>query len=240
MSYISAQDFEHAFNNIPLSTTQQKILYVLYWSPENATTSRIIAANLDLNYSQVNLAYGKTGRQIIEFLNIPETQISFSSRRNAPRFWSVLSEGHKMPHGFEWALKPEVVTALGKMEWIQQQTDFSISQDLSLNDPLFEGSARTHQVITYERNNQARTRCIEHYGTVCAVCNFDFEKVYGPIGKGYVHVHHLTPVANIAETYQVDPIKDLRPVCPNCHAMLHRSNPPYTIEELQAFMRVRN
>jgi predicted HNH restriction endonuclease len=46
-------------------------------------------------------------------------------------------------------------------------------------------------------------------------------------------VHHLRPLSGIAEEYEIDPVEDLRPVCPNCHAMLHRKTPPYTIDELR-------
>jgi 5-methylcytosine-specific restriction protein A len=67
----------------------------------------------------------------------------------------------------------------------------------------------------------ARRSCIDHYGCVCFICKFDFYSTYGEIGKGYIHVHHKVPLAMIRENYQVDPIKDLVPVCPNCHAMLH-------------------
>lgn len=89
-------------------------------------------------------------------------------------------------------------------------------------------------VNSYERNPIARKKCIEHYGAKCAVpnCSFDFEELYGGIGKGFIHVHHLTQLSDIGQGYEVDPVKDLRPVCPNCHAMLHQKNPPYTINEL--------
>lgn len=88
-------------------------------------------------------------------------------------------------------------------------------------------------VNSYERNPIARQKCIEHWKPICSVCQFDFEEKYGELGKGFIHVHHLVPISNIGDTYQVDPINDLRPVCPNCHAMLHKKNPPLTIEELQ-------
>jgi 5-methylcytosine-specific restriction enzyme A len=55
----------------------------------------------------------------------------------------------------------------------------------------------------------------------------------GDIGKGFIHVHHLTQLSDIGQGYEVDPVKDLRPVCPNCHAMLHKKNPPYTIDEIK-------
>jgi 5-methylcytosine-specific restriction protein A len=57
---------------------------------------------------------------------------------------------------------------------------------------------------------------------------------YGKIGDGYIHVHHLTPLNALkGKPQKIDPIKDLRPVCPNCHEMLHKTDPPYTIERLK-------
>jgi 5-methylcytosine-specific restriction enzyme A len=96
-----------------------------------------------------------------------------------------------------------------------------------------EGAPRPFQGNRYERNIQARRACIRHYGLGCFVCGFNFEQTYGDVGIGFIHVHHLKPLSTIGTQYQLDPIKDLRPVCPNCHAMLHR--PPYTlsIEELR-------
>ncbi|WP_342304404.1 HNH endonuclease [Methanolobus sp. ZRKC5] len=87
---------------------------------------------------------------------------------------------------------------------------------------LPEGSKTTISVNVYERNPKARKACIDHYGTKCHICGFDFEKVYGLIGDGFIEVHHKVPVSEIGESYQVNPIEDLIPVCSNCHSMLHR------------------
>ena len=64
----------------------------------------------------------------------------------------------------------------------------------------------------------------------------DFEETYGELGRGFIHVHHLVPISSIGKTYQIDPINDLAPVCPNCHAMLHRgqNGREQSIEELKA------
>ena len=99
-----------------------------------------------------------------------------------------------------------------------------------------------HQVSVnvYERSDSARRACINHYGTNCAVCGLNFEGLYGPIGAGYIHVHHLVPLSDCGEGYKVDPVKDLRPICPNCHAMAHRRNPPYSVEELQLMLEARS
>ncbi len=96
-----------------------------------------------------------------------------------------------------------------------------------------EGVTKQISVNVYERNPEARRKCIEHYGTSCCVCQFEFLKFYGQIGEDFIHVHHLKPLSEIGQDYELEPIEDLRPVCPNCHAMLHRKKPPYTIEELR-------
>lgn len=101
---------------------------------------------------------------------------------------------------------------------------------------LMEGALRRVMSSVHERNRDARDACIEHYGATCFVCSFSFEAAYGELGRGFIHVHHLTPVSSIGSEYRVDPITDLRPVCPNCHAMLHRDDPPLTVEELQTLM----
>lgn len=100
-----------------------------------------------------------------------------------------------------------------------------------------EGSKKTVSVNKYERNPKAKQKCIEHYGAVCTICGFDFEKVYGERGKGFIHVHHLIPVSKIGKDYKVDPIKDLRPVCSNCHTMIHRYKPELTIEEMKELLK---
>lgn len=98
---------------------------------------------------------------------------------------------------------------------------------------LLEGQKKKVFVNAYERNHKARSQCIEHYGTSCSVCGINFSEVYGKLGEGFIHVHHLLPVAQLEKQYEVDPIADLRPVCPNCHAMIHRGNLPLSIDELK-------
>lgn len=99
-----------------------------------------------------------------------------------------------------------------------------------------EGTPSQVTLTKYERNPYARKKCIEHYGLTCVVCSFNFEKVYGEIGKNFIHVHHLTQVAKVGKTYSIDPIKDLRPVCPNCHAMIHKRKEAISIEKLKLLL----
>lgn len=110
---------------------------------------------------------------------------------------------------------------------------FGLAEEVPDTDSLFEGAVREIFVNAYERNPVAREKCIAHYGPICKVCEFDFEAVYGELGKGFIHVHHLRDLATIRTRYKVDPIADLRPVCANCHAMLHRTVPAMKISRLK-------
>lgn len=96
-----------------------------------------------------------------------------------------------------------------------------------------------HQVIVnaYERSAAARTACIKARGHRCAVCDLDMGELYGKLGEGFIHVHHLVEISAVGSEYEVDPVDDLRPVCPNCHAMLHRRTPALTIGELEGLMK---
>ena len=98
---------------------------------------------------------------------------------------------------------------------------------------VIEGASRRVSVNVYERDRGAREHCIAKWGLRCVVCNFDFEQVYGGRGAGFIHVHHLRSLASIGVEYKLDPVADLRPVCPNCHAMIHRFDPPLSIEDMQ-------
>ncbi len=100
-----------------------------------------------------------------------------------------------------------------------------------------EGEAVYHQLNKYERNRKARQTCIAAHGCTCSVCGFDFGKVYGDAFAGIIEVHHLVPISQIGKKYVVDPVKDLRPVCANCHTALHsKKDGVYTIEELKALV----
>jgi len=98
---------------------------------------------------------------------------------------------------------------------------------------LTEGIKRTVVVNSYERNPKARELSIKEYGFSCSVCGMNFENIYGEIGKNFIHVHHIFPISKIKKSYIINPIDDLRPICPNCHAMLHKRNPPFSINELK-------
>lgn len=109
-----------------------------------------------------------------------------------------------------------------------------VSVDTSAGLP--EGARKKVLVNAYERNPKNRAACLKAHGTRCAVCNLSFEERYGPIGKGFIHVHHVRPLGGRRRSFRPDPKKDLVPVCPNCHAMIHTESPPRSVRELQRIM----
>lgn len=115
--------------------------------------------------------------------------------------------------------------------------DIKLTEELNSETVYMEGSAKQVIVNAYERNSKARQACLAKHGYDCSVCGFNFAAVYGELGDKFIHVHHLKEIHTIKEEYVVDPIHDLIPVCPNCHAMLHRKSPPYTLQELRTILR---
>jgi 5-methylcytosine-specific restriction enzyme A len=110
-------------------------------------------------------------------------------------------------------------------------------EEIAAADTYFEGATRRVSVLVYERSGYARRCCVEHYGYCCSVCGIDFEKAYGERGRAFIHVHHIVPISTIGRSYRLDPIKDLRPVCPNCHAMLHRAGDVLSVEALRKLFK---
>jgi 5-methylcytosine-specific restriction protein A len=115
----------------------------------------------------------------------------------------------------------------------------ALPEELEDCDKLVEGAAKTVTINAYERNSVARSMCLEHYGYSCRVCSFNFESTYGELGRNYIHVHHIVALSEVEGEYVVDPVNDLVPVCPNCHAMIHAVRPCLSIEQLKSHLAGR-
>lgn len=103
-----------------------------------------------------------------------------------------------------------------------------------------EGKISQVLMNRYERNPINRELCLAANGYICKVCGFDFEEMYGEIGKKFIHVHHLEMVSSFGGEYYFNPEKDMIPVCPNCHAMLHKTDPPMQPKELVEIIAKNN
>lgn len=142
--------------------------------------------------------------------------------------------------GFDPVLTDKILKKIGNGWYaFDGGTASFIPEEIDTAQLYFEGAAQSVVVNSFERNSKARKKCIKHHGCHCSVCDFSFENVYGVIGENYIHVHHVVPLAEIRKEYRLDPIYDLVPVCPNCHAMLHRTQPALTVEELKKYINER-
>lgn len=65
----------------------------------------------------------------------------------------------------------------------------------------------------------------------CQVCKFNFSKVYGERGEGFIEAHHIKPIAEMKENVATK-VEDLIMLCSNCHRMIHRK-PFLTVNELR-------
>lgn len=139
----------------------------------------------------------------------------------------------------EWGVWQAVVTGIGgRFGHGYLAPDFPIPPPPSAPPepkpaPLWEGMPTGVELTTYERNRKARRLCIEHFGPICQACTLNYEEKYGAIGAELIHVHHVTPLAEIGEAYEVDPIHDLVPLCATCHHVVHSRVPPYSVDEVR-------
>lgn len=157
------------------------------------------------------------------------------------RVYIFYRSDNRGPFAFAGTAKAKAVKDSTPVEvlWSFDLATNSIAFPEELSEPglFLEGAKKTITVNVYERDVSARAACLRRWGVRCAVCSFDFKTAYGELGNGYIHVHHLRPLSEIGAAYELDPVRDLRPVCPNCHAMLHRRTPALDIETLQEILR---
>jgi len=164
------------------------------------------------------------------------TLLTFPLKYSA-KLQDAQGQGPARIDGFVPELTRRTLVRLGSSWYASDdEAPSTIPEQIDEAESFFEGGAIQVLVNGYERNERARRACIAHFGTVCQVCEFDFARFYGPMGRGVIHVHHRTQLSDRNGEYEVDPIRDLIPVCPNCHAMIHLTRVPLDIELLRGLV----
>lgn len=98
---------------------------------------------------------------------------------------------------------------------------------------LPEGAVTRVEVNRYERDRRNRAAALAIHGFNCNACGVKLSDVYGEIALDFIEVHHVTPVSEVGENYQVNPATDLVPLCPNCHAIIHRDPQTMSVNALK-------
>lgn len=214
------------------TSAQVQVLHALLFDPQHAASAGQLRMLLALKSTvQINNAMGSAARTVFQRLHAHPDGLE----EDEFAWWTVLAKGeHINRSGFVWTLRADVVSAL--MACGLANKGLPGADEVLPGNLLVEGARHQVLVNAYERNPVARARCIEHFGPSCRVCDVNFGKTYGGLAEGFMHVHHLRPLSSIDHKYLLDPISDLRPVCPNCHAVIHLSDPPYTLEQVREFI----
>jgi 5-methylcytosine-specific restriction enzyme A len=187
------------------------------------------------HWDPVKVAAGVTANYIyldFDWL-FDEPQLPMEQLRQADKLrdfhWSVQASGVSIPDDVATELERAWGAAVGT-------PGHGFPGEAASTERFSEGAAMQVYVNRYERDPAARQACIDHYGRACAVCGMTFAHHYGPVAASLVQVHHLEPLGENPGDREVDPVKDLRPICPNCHAVVHLKKPPLSIDQAAALL----
>lgn len=96
---------------------------------------------------------------------------------------------------------------------------------------------RSVKEFNFEIDAEAKKKCFELYGLNCYVCESDFKEVYGKSSEKFMQAHLIKPWSEIGELERLSPAEHLRPVCPNCHSIIHLENPPLSFDAVRAMLQ---
>ncbi|WP_245808895.1 HNH endonuclease [Shouchella patagoniensis] len=114
----------------------------------------------------------------------------------------------------------------------------TIAEEIEEYGAQTEGAVVTYYGKRYERDSYNRELAIRIHGSTCVACHFNYEEMYGPRGKDYIEIHHKKPLSTIGGETEIDPKKDLVPLCANCHRMIHRrKDEVLSVEELREMIK---
>jgi len=233
---ISKANWQFILNNTAVATDQVlEVLNTLLQSPGYKLSASNVAKALNIeNYQSVVNTMVNFSKKTAIKLKLNKLPIR---EDGTTRWWNIPFTGIEHEDGkFPWILRPELADAL--VEKFGSSCDMVLpDEEIIVTNTMPEGATKQVLVNQFERNPHARRACLRQYGYKCIICDFDFEKTYGIAGKQKIHVHHIVPLSSLKKEYSVDPIKDLRPVCPNCHFIIHsKQGDPYSIEEVKSMI----
>jgi len=224
-------------------------LYVIYLYGE-ATTKDLI--------KELTVFFSPTGEDATILANRNDTKFSqkvrnlksHRSNNNMDRYTTYIDGVYKLTTEGEKCLAPHIP----EFEYLFSQ-QFSYSDIKKLTKRLSntskktivyeeivqEGNTKNKSITVRERSKKLRDAAVQYYsnngGLRCSVCGFSFEEKYGDIGKGFIEIHHEKPIYQYdeegVESVILSAIQHLKPLCANCHRMIHRnSKKPLSIREL--------
>ena len=228
--------FKLVFLDIEDKLTEVGLPIVTAW--ENVSSDRYPAMRVNMRKAPANESLWEVPDEYVRLKRLPysgnhaviNSVLIFDGLLSAlQRFHITAADYRENGQGSEIATRVRMADILSGR--------FQFPEEVPFPEKYYEGAIHLVSTNKYERNPKARERCLQYWGRACFVCGFDFGAVYGPWAEGYIHVHHLKPLSEISEGYEIDPIAELRPVCPNCHAAIHLDGRTRSIEEVKEFLQ---
>jgi hypothetical protein len=192
------------------------------------------------HFVQANKLIGFAGHKIFEVAPEGSLVRGWHPKNWEAGWYHVVAPGWRseVDKKFYWEIRPEVREAFIELGWYAP-----IGEDRK-KDQKYEARLEGGEVLRLlsirERDPVLRAACLAVHGHRCLVCGDDLGEIYGEIGIGFIHVHHLKPLAERKGARPTDPEKDLIPVCPNCHSIIHRGGGTRSPDEVRKNLRRAN
>ena len=229
---VKAYDVVGAFNSLNtidwkqsnnLKSAQNGDVVLIYLSAPYSCIKYICKIK-EVNKSQITIddrVFVVKGDNYVEYGNHMELELISEIEDNLLTLKILQENGMKGAVQGPRSLKDDLL-AFVLSEIDSYLNPISTAEDLLENIEYKEGKIIKQYGTKFERNPKLRQKAIEIHGVECKVCGFNFEKMYGSIGKNFIEIHHIKPMYSIREEIVVNPNIDLVPLCSNCHKMIHR------------------
>ena len=243
-----------AIYNLSVTDKASQGYYIVYLIPNS--TNKIILG-LPQSFEEAKKEYGKDSATVLDKqaeimrMKIPEYQEFFSSSIPEIEINGRLNYRNGHVYHIEYDatnLPPEehLIKDLHRMidayETLffrggRDSDNFSISQEKN-EEITIEETYKKKAHYSIERPNSSKIKKIKkELGYTCQSCNFDFEKIYGELGKEYIEAHHLTPLSQLSKGQsRMITKKDFAVLCANCHRMIHRLDTPSDLQKLKGLI----
>jgi len=224
---ITVDEWKQMLNNKSIFY-DEALEMIRYWyeQPDYQATSKeiMVRYNIALKGTPFNGYVIGLGKRIIKYLNRFEI---IGTDGNSSYFilpFEGWHEDYNPSKNFIWKLRDELVQAIEELGIFSEieYNNYDEYENINIIENTPEGKKKVRYVSKYERSNKNRHLAIKIHGTICEICGFDFEKIYGERGKGFIEVHHIKPLYENQEEIVINPKEDLICVCSNCHRMFHR------------------
>jgi hypothetical protein len=177
----------------------------------------------------VNKLVGSAGRKLFEAS--PSDSIVRSWCIEESGWYRVIAPGFRSVQDkkFYWEIRPEWKHACMSLGWYADLKSLDGDSDIQVR---YEGNEVLRLITAYERDPKLREECLRIRGFNCLACEINMGDIYGHLGEGFIHVHHVVPLHH-SKKRETNPSTDLIPLCPNCHCIIHRGGRTLSVEALK-------